>query len=196
MIETLGLRGHFRLQALRVHTPYDQREMERLSHRSNVDPGCMAALEELLEKRGEIVLDTGWSGNMIPTASRNWMGTILIGPAGAAYTPSWFVGLKNTGAVALADTMSSKAWSELTGYTQSTRPPLAVAAWADGATSNGASRAVFTTNASLTVGGMFVANNSGKGNTSGQLGSVSDFVSGAAVIASGLAARGLVIYTF
>lgn len=85
---------------------------------------------------------------------------------------SWFAGLiSNSGYSALAagDTMASHAgWTELTGYTQATRP-----AWGQGTPASqsitNASPITFDINASGTVKGVFITSNSTKGGTTGKL---------------------------
>lgn len=86
---------------------------------------------------------------------------------------SWFVGLINNSpspTLAAADTAASHSgWSELTGYSESTRQGWTGVAGSAGAATNAASRAVFTANATATIAGAFLISNSTKGGTTGTL---------------------------
>ena len=103
---------------------------------------------------------------------------------GSAYTAAWYLGLYGSGSTnnpAASDTMSSHAgWTEVTAYSQSTRP---VATFGTATTanpsviSNSASAATFSINGTTTVGGAFLTSNSTKGGTTGILFSASDFTS-------------------
>ena len=104
--------------------------------------------------------------------------------AGSSYTATWYIGLYGAGASntpAAADTMSSHAgWTEVTAYSQSTRPActFGTATTADpSVTTNSASPATFSINGTTTVGGAFLTSNNTKGGTTGILFSASDFQS-------------------
>lgn len=94
---------------------------------------------------------------------------------GSAYTASFFVGLKGTGTVAAADTISSKAWSEITAYSNATRPAYTTVAPTTQTITNSASPAVFNINGTATVAGCFIITNNTKGGTTGTLFSAVDF---------------------
>lgn len=94
---------------------------------------------------------------------------------GSAYTAAFFVGLKAAGSIAAADTMASKAWTEITAYSNATRPAFTAAVPASGSTDNSASPAVFNINGTATVGGCFITTNNTKGGTTGTLFSATDF---------------------
>ena len=103
---------------------------------------------------------------------------------GSAYTATWFIGLYGSGATnnpAAGDTAASHAgWVEVTAYSQATRPSavFAAATTADPSViTNSASVAVFSINATTTVGGAFLISNNTKGGTTGVLFSASDFTS-------------------
>lgn len=103
---------------------------------------------------------------------------------GSAYTAAWYIGLYGAGASntpAASDTMSSHAgWTEETGYSQSTRPACSFATPTTANPSvatNSASPAVFSINATATIGGAFLTSNNTKGGTTGTLYSASDFTS-------------------
>ncbi len=103
---------------------------------------------------------------------------------GSAYTAAWYIGLYGSGATnnpAASDTMSSHAgWTEVTAYSQATRPAatFAAATTADPSViTNSASPSTFSINGTATVGGAFLTSNNTKGGTTGILFSASDFQS-------------------
>ena len=101
---------------------------------------------------------------------------------GSSYTAAWYIGLYGAGASnnpAAGDTMSSHAgWTEVVPYSQSTRPACSFATPTTANPSvatNSASPAVYSINATSTVGGAFLTSNSTKSGTTGTLYSASDF---------------------
>lgn len=105
--------------------------------------------------------------------------TYSLGVALASTTQltAWYLGLKGVGSPAAGDTMASHAgWTEITLYSQATRP-----IWTPGTVTtsvdNSGSPATFSINASSTVGGVFLVSNSTKGGTTGTLFSAGDFAS-------------------
>jgi hypothetical protein len=97
---------------------------------------------------------------------------------GSAYNAVFFVGLKTAGSISAADTMSSKSWTEITDYSNATRPAFTAAVPSGGSTDNSASPAVFNINGTATVGGCFIVTGTGantKGGTTGTLFSAADF---------------------
>jgi hypothetical protein len=103
---------------------------------------------------------------------------------GSAYTAAWYIGLYGAGASNTpnaSDTMSSHAgWTEVTAYSQSTRPAatFAAATTADPSViTNTASPATFSINGTTTVGGAFLTSDNTKGGSTGILFSASDFQS-------------------
>ena len=104
---------------------------------------------------------------------------------GSAYTAAWFVGLKNAGTIAAADTSASHAgWTENVTYSEAARQTLTLGTPAAGSVSNTASKAVFTINGAATIAGAFLISNSTKSGTTGTLFSAVDFGS-ARTLASG-----------
>jgi hypothetical protein len=101
---------------------------------------------------------------------------------GSAYTAAFFVGLKSAGSINAADTMSSKSWTDITDYSNATRPAFTAAVAAAGSTDNSASPAVFNINGTATVGGCFITTNNTKGGTTGVLFSATDFSVARAVL--------------
>lgn len=106
---------------------------------------------------------------------------------GSAYTASHFVGLTDgTPTVAAADTMASHAgWAEVTNYTEGTREALTLGAVAAQSVDNSASKASFSVNATVTVGGAFLCTDSTKGGTTGTLVSVVAFTGGDKSLSNG-----------
>jgi len=103
---------------------------------------------------------------------------------GSAYTAAWYIGLYGAGASnnpAAGDTAASHAgWTEVTPYSQATRPACTFATPTTANPSvatNSASPAVYSINATATVGGAFLISNSTKGGSTGTLYSASDFTS-------------------
>jgi hypothetical protein len=101
---------------------------------------------------------------------------------GSGYTAAWYLGLYGAAATndpAAGDTMASHAgWTEITAYSESTRPQctFGTSTTADPSViSNSASVAVFSVNGTATVGGAFLTSNNTKGGTTGILFSAGDF---------------------
>ena len=97
---------------------------------------------------------------------------------------TWYIGLYGAGASntpAAGDTASSHAgWTENTNYSETNRPTATFAAATNANPSvvtNTASKAVFTMNATTTIGGAFLISNNTKGGTTGTLFSAADFQS-------------------
>lgn len=111
---------------------------------------------------------------------------------GSAYTAAWYIGLYGAGATnnpAASDTMSSHAgWTEVTAYSQATRPACTFGTPTTANPSvatNSASPASFSINGTTTVGGAFLTSNSTKSGTTGTLFSASDFTGGDRAVVSG-----------
>ncbi len=101
-------------------------------------------------------------------------------------TPAWYVGLKSTGTPAAGDTMSSHStWTELTAYSESVRQTFTPGTISGGSVNNSGSKAVFTANGSMTVLGLFLADNSTKSGTTGTLYGAGDFSEGSRAMVSG-----------
>lgn len=97
---------------------------------------------------------------------------------------TWYVGIYGAAASntpAAGDTASSHGgWTENTNYSESTRPVANFAAATNANPSvvtNTSNKAVFTMNATTTVGGAFLISNNTKGGTTGTLFSAADFQS-------------------
>jgi hypothetical protein len=104
--------------------------------------------------------------------------------SGVTYSATWYIGLYGAGSSntpAAGDTAASHAgWTEVTDYSQATRPhaSFAAATTADPSViTNSASPAAFSITGTTTVGGAFLISNNTKGGTTGVLFSASDFTS-------------------
>jgi hypothetical protein len=141
------------------------------------------------------------SKNLVVNVGLQYMaGTSLDGST--ARITTWYLGLYGAAASntpAAGDTMSSHAgWTEVTDYTEATRPAatfVAATTANPSVVTNSASKAQFTMNATTTVGGAFLTSNNTKGGTSGTLFSAKDFdAPGDRAVVSGDVV--LVTYTF
>jgi hypothetical protein len=140
------------------------------------------------------------SQNLVVNVGLQYMaGTALTS---TAQITTWYVGLYGSGASntpAAGDTMSSHAgWTEVTDYSEATRVAATFASATNANPSvvtNSASKAQFTMNNTVTVGGAFLTSNNTKGGTTGTLFSAADFGSpGDRAVVSGDVV--LVTYTF
>lgn len=101
---------------------------------------------------------------------------------GSSYTAAFYIGLKGAGSINASDTLASHAgWSEITAYSQSTRPALTLGSVASQSVDNSGSVGAFSINGSATVAGAFVATDSTKGGTTGTLYGVADFAASRSV---------------
>jgi len=101
---------------------------------------------------------------------------------GSSYTAAWYIGLYGASATndpAASDTAATHAgWTELTVYSQATRPvsTFSAATTADPSViTNAANAAQFSITGTTVVGGAFLINNNTKGGTTGVLFSAADF---------------------
>jgi hypothetical protein len=101
---------------------------------------------------------------------------------GSAYTAAWYLGLYGAASSnnpAAGDTAASHAgWTEITPYSNATRPTatFAAATTADPSViTNSASPAVYNVDDTATVGGAFLISDDTKGGTTGVLFSAADF---------------------
>lgn len=97
-------------------------------------------------------------------------------------TPAWYIGLKGAGTPLAADTMAShSSWTDLNCYSNGTRPAYSPGTISAGSVSNSGSVAVFNINATATVAGCFLADNSANQGTTGTLYGAGDFTSSRSV---------------
>jgi hypothetical protein len=157
-------------------------------------------LIECYDKDGKLKW-TDESKNLVVNVGLQYMaGTALDGST--ARITTWYLGLYGAAASntpAAGDTMSSHAgWTEVTDYSESTRPTatfVAATTANPSVVTNSASKAQFTMNATVTVGGAFLTSDNTKGGTTGTLFSAKDFSSpGDRNVVSGDVV--LVTYTF
>ena len=120
--------------------------------------------------------------NLVVNVGLQYMAGVAL--TSTAQITSWYLGLYGAGASnspAAGDTMSSHAgWTEVTAYSESTRPAATFAAATNANPSvvtNSASKATFTMNGTTTVGGAFLTSGSAKSGTTGTLFSAADFQS-------------------
>ena len=119
--------------------------------------------------------------NLVVTAGRNQYldATLKTGDA----SPAWYVGLKDTGTPVAGDTMASHgSWVTITPYSNATNPAYTPGTIAAGSVDNDASKAVFNINATDTVFGAFLTDNSTKGGATGILLGAGDFATSRAVL--------------
>jgi hypothetical protein len=104
---------------------------------------------------------------------------------GGTQSGTWYIGLvDNSGfsAFANADTLASHAgWSESTAYSETARPEWTAGTAASRSITN-ASTVDFSINATVTLKGIFIADDSTKGGTSGTLWSTAAFASNVAAV--------------
>lgn len=135
---------------------------------------------ECYDKNGNLKWEDGFE-NLVVTTGRNQYldATLKTG----ATSPVWYVGLKDAVAAVAGDTMASHAgWAELVPYSNAVRPTFTPGTIASGSVDNSASKAVFTVNATATVGGAFIVNNSTKAGTTGILLGAGEFGAARSVI--------------
>jgi hypothetical protein len=101
---------------------------------------------------------------------------------GVSYSAVWYLGLYGSGATnspAAGNTMASHgSWTEVTDYSQATRPVCTFGTPTTANPSvatNSASPATFSINATTVVGGAFLTSDNTKGGTTGTLYSAADF---------------------
>lgn len=106
---------------------------------------------------------------------------------GSAYTAAHYIGLTDgTPTPAGSDTMSSHpGWAEVTAYSEGVRQTYTPGTVSAQSVDNSASKAVFSINATTTVGGGFLTTNSTKGGTTGTLIAVGAFSGGDKSLGSG-----------
>lgn len=125
--------------------------------------------------------------NIVTTAGKNKLldATLKTGLT----SPAWFLGLVDGGSAptyAAGDTMASHAgWTESAAYSNATRPAWTPGAIAGGSVDNSGSPAVFNVNATATIAGAFMADNSTKSGTTGTLYGEANFTGGNRSVLSG-----------
>jgi hypothetical protein len=136
---------------------------------------------ECFDKDGKLKW-TAETPNLVVNVGLQYMAGVAL--TSTSQITAWYIGLYGAGATnspAATDTMSSHAgWTEVTAYTEATRPAATFAAATNANPSvvtNTASKAVFSINGTTTVGGAFLTSNNTKGGSTGTLFSAADFQS-------------------
>jgi hypothetical protein len=132
------------------------------------------------DAEGSLRWEDGFPNLVVTTGKNDLLNKYFLG---SAYTAAFYVGLKAAGTIAAGDTMASHAgWTEITGYSNATRPAFTAASSTAGSSTNSASPAVFNINATNTVAGCFITTNNTVGGTTGTLFSAADFATARAVL--------------
>jgi hypothetical protein len=129
--------------------------------------------------RGGKVIDHEQVHNLFPTAALNDILKVYLSANGAGtLKTAWFVGIFEGNYTPVAgDLMSTFVANstESTAYAEATRRTLTLSTPASGSTNNTASRATFTMNATKTIYGAFISDNSAKSSTTTMLLSAAKF---------------------
>lgn len=107
---------------------------------------------------------------------------------GSNYSAAWYLGLTGASPVfAAGNTMASHAgWTEVTAYSELSRPALSFGSASGGSVNNSANKAVYTVNADNTqIGGAFIVSNAAKSGTSGVLYGGGAFAGGNKTLSNG-----------
>lgn len=122
--------------------------------------------------------------NLVVTVGKNKL--LDAGFKTGLASPLWYLGLVDDASFSaydVTDTMGSHAgWIEATAYDEVARQQFVPSTPAAGATSNSANKATYTMNATKTIRGAFMANDSTKGGGSGILYGVGNFAASQGVI--------------
>jgi hypothetical protein len=142
---------------------------------------------ECRDKDGNLKWEEEFTNLVVTTGLNKYLDATL--KTGLA-SPSWFVGLiTGPGAgntYVIADTMTSHAgWAESSAYSNATRPAFTPGAIAAGSVDNSAAKASFTINATATIAGSFMADNSTKGGSTGTLLGEGNFTGGDRAVVNG-----------
>ena len=135
---------------------------------------------ECYDQNGQLKWEDGFENIVVTTGRNQYLDATL--KTGSAF-PTWFLGLKDSVAAVAADTIASHAgWAELVPYSNATRPAFTPGTIAAGSVDNSVSKAVFTLNATATVGGAFLVNNATKLGTTGILLGAGEFAQARSVL--------------
>lgn len=144
-----------------------------------------AFLDKVLPRHGKVIWHE-YGHNLVTNVGARWL--IIQGFITPQNAVPWYVMPKSTGSGDVADTASSHGgWTEITGYSQTTRPTLTLTTPTTGRSANNTSNlASITANASVTVAGFALVSVNTKSSIGGTLFSVSDFASSWAGSASNI----------
>jgi len=131
------------------------------------------------------VIDKWQDHNLVTNEGLNDLLSVCL--VGGTQKASWYVGLFEGNytplATVTAATVASAA-TECTAYDEATRPAWGGATPASQSTTNSASKATFTINATKSVYGAFLVSNNTKGGTGGVLFAITRFSSVRSVVAT------------
>lgn len=137
--------------------------------------------------------------NLVVNTGLQYLTSAALG--GSTQVTNWYIGLYGPGATntpAAGDTMLSHGgWTEVTAYSQATRPQCVFGTSTTANPSvidNSVAVAVFSMSGTVTTGGAFLTTSNVKGGTAGVLFSASDFTTGDRSVISGDTLN--VTYTF
>lgn len=140
---------------------------------------------ECFEKKGGKLLWKKTAKNGTTNVGLNYALDIIFG---AEAKPSWYVGLirdDNYTGLAAGDTMASHGgWEEADEYSETERQEISFAA-ASGQAISSSSRCYFSINATETMKGVFLVNNSTKGGSTGTLFCTALFTGGDEAVVDG-----------
>lgn len=172
------------MQKLKSSAPAKGRSMAFASSPAGLLIPLHAAGEwalRVIDENGNEIDAREWT-NLVTTAGKN----LLL--ASGLTSAAWYLGLiSGTPTVADTDTPASHAgWTEVTAYTQASRPEWVDGSVASGSVSNSGSVAVFDINANgTTIGGAGLFSVATKGGTTGTLYAVGAFTGGNLTLNSG-----------
>ena len=162
-----------------------------LLHASYVDRLIRAAgdrmrrvLDELLVGGGDVRWSDAYQNLIVNVGLDDYLDKYS---KGSSYTAAHYVGLASSSPTpAASDTMSSHGgWTESTSYSESTRQAFTPGSVSSQSVSNSASKAAFSINGTVTVGGAFLTTNSTKSGTTGTLVAAGAFTGGNKSLQSG-----------
>lgn len=141
-------------------------------------------LDELIVGGGDVAWSDAYDNLIVNTGLDDYLDKYY---KGSAYTAAHYVGLTSSSpTVAAADTMSSHGgWTESTSYSESTRQAFTPGSVSSQSVSNSASKAAFSINGTVTVGGAFLTTSSTKSGTTGTLVAAGAFTGGNAALQNG-----------
>jgi len=149
---------------------------------------------ECYDKDGKLKWTDGFE-NIVVNAGLNHILSIVL--AAGTQVTTWYVGLMDASpTVAAADTMSSHGgWTEADDYSESVRQTFTPGSVASQSVDNSASKATFSINATVTVGGAFLTSSNTKNGTTGTLFAGGAFSGGNRSLISGDTLRVQATYT-
>jgi len=134
-------------------------------------------------RAGKVIGEHEFPNGIVDVGLNKILDDMFDGGSAASPSASWYTGLiDNSGfsTLAAADTMASHAgWTENQDYAEATREAWGVGAAASRSVTNAVTMD-FSINATVTINGIFVVDNSTKGGTTGTLWATASFSSAVA----------------